>query len=352
MNTMFRRLLLISLLSLSAWAFAQSSAAPQRPGNDPCSAAWKSDKAAKQSFGQRIKDEITTVPCIHLGSGGCLTDTPQAPNMDTRPSGSIESSYPPCYSANAFQSTSPQQGVPDAPVPQPDAAPKVQKPAPQPDPADPASRPDWKPSADDQYEKKSLGQRVKDEVTTTPCVHVGVGGCINKPKPKVRTSKSDDDSSQQPGPGPNQKAPRSDDQGRSLNQDGESSSRSSIVDLSPPKDDARNHPESSTGLEQPSDVAEMKKWDPHRAAKNVEVGDYYFKQKNFVAAESRYQEALVYKDNFAEAMFKLAVTEEKLERADDARRYYELYLKTLPGGDHAQESRSALTRLAGTNKAQ
>jgi hypothetical protein len=341
MNTMFRRLLFFALLSASSLAMAQSSsAAPSKP-DDPCSPAWKSDKAEKQSFGQRIKDEITTVPCAHLGSGGCLTDTPQAPNVDTRPSGSTQRSYPPCYSASAFQSTSPQQAVPDAPVPQPDAAPRTQTPAAQPDPADPASRPDWKPTPDDQYEKKTMGQRMKDQAAAPVCVN---GHCFGGKK-----SGDDKKDEQQSGPGPNQKAPRSDDQTRSLNQDGESSSRSSIVDLSPPKDDDRNHPESSTGLEQPTDVAEMKKWDPHKAAKNVEVGDYYFKRNNFVGAESRYQEALVYKDNFAEAMFKLAVTEEKLERPDEARRYYELYLKTLPGGDHAQESRDALARLNGAS---
>jgi hypothetical protein len=333
---MIRRLLLVALLWIAPWALGQSSVSP---ANDPCSPAWKSDKPEKQPFGQRIKDEITTVPCIHLGSGGCLTDTPQAPNMDARPSGDTERSYPPCYSASAFQSTSQQQSVPDAPAPQPDATQQKQKPAAQPDPADPASRPDWKPNPDDQYEKKNMGQRMKDQVTSPVCVN---GHCFGGKKPG-----SDKADEQQPGPGPNQKPPRSDEQTRSLNEDGESSSRSSIIDLSPPKDDARNHPDSSTGNEQPADVAEMKKWDPHRAAKNLEVGDYYFNRKNYVGAESRYQEALEYKDNFAEAMFKLAVTEEKLERPDEARRYYELYLKTLPGGDHAEESRSALARLSG-----
>lgn len=245
---------------------------------------------------------------------------------------------------------------PDAPAPQPDAgqqpapaaAPAASKPAAQRDPSDPASRPDWKPSEDQGYEKKGLGQRVKDEVTTAPCVHIGVGGCINKPKPKVSRTDSDDQGASNE-PGPNQKPPRSDDQTRSLNADGESSSRSSIIDLSPPKDDARNHPESSAGNETAADVSEMKKWDPHRAAKDLEVGDYYFNRKNYVGAESRYQEALEYKDNFAEVMYKLGVTEEKLERPDQARKYYELYLKTLPEGDHAQECKASLARLGATS---
>ena len=46
-------------------------------------------------------------------------------------------------------------------------------------------------------------------------------------------------------------------------------------------------------------ITELHSWDPHKAAKNVEVGDFYFKRKNYRAAEDRYREALRYKDNDA-----------------------------------------------------
>ena len=260
---MFRRLLLISLLSASTWLMAQSSAPPDTPAPQPDAGQQK---------------------------------------------------------------------------PQPAAQPAPAKPTAEPDPSDPASRPDWKPGDTDQgYEKKTMGQRMKDQVNSPVCVN---GHCFGGKKP------GDSDKDQAQGPGPSQKPPRSDDQTRSLNEDGESSSRSTIGDISPPKDDVRNHPESSTGNEEPSaDVSEMKKWDPHRAAKNVEVGDFYFGKQNYVAAKSRYEEALEYKDNYAEAMYKLAVADEKLEHPDEARKYYQLYLKTLPQGDYAQASRDALTRL-------
>jgi len=239
-----------------------------------------------------------------------------------------------------------QSSAPDAPVPQPDAgkqpAQTQPKPAAQPDPADPSSRPDWKPSGEEGYEKKSMGQRMKDTISTPPCVSVGGGACHQLPKKGGKGTETSQ------GPGPNQKPPRSDEDTRSLNTDGESSSRSGVIDLSPPKDDARNHPESAIGNKPPpADVSEMKKWDPHRAAKSFEVGDFYFKKQNWMAAESRYQEALEYKDNFAEAMFKLAVTEEKLQRPDEALRYYAMYLETLPGGDHAEEAQAAVQRLGG-----
>src|SRR5579863_610847 len=71
---------------------------------------------------------------------------------------------------------------------------------------------------------------------------------------------------------------------------GQSSSKEERMDLSPPADDAKAHPKSSESLiegEPPTgsaDVAELHPWDPHKAAKNVEVGDYYFKRKNYNAA--------------------------------------------------------------------
>src|SRR5262249_8891944 len=63
------------------------------------------------------------------------------------------------------------------------------------------------------------------------------------------------------------------------------------------------------------------------------------------AAESRYREALYYQDNNAPAMFGLAATLEKEGRRDEAVQLYTQYLKTLPGGPRAEESKKALTRL-------
>ncbi len=121
---------------------------------------------------------------------------------------------------------------------------------------------------------------------------------------------------------------------------GESSSRSSIIDLSPPPADRNREPDPF------SDVSELTKWDPHRAAKNVEVGDYYFKRGNYPAALSRYQEALEWKANDAIATFRLAETNEKLGQPGDARRYYQQYLQILPRGPLADDARHALARLS------
>jgi tetratricopeptide (TPR) repeat protein len=133
---------------------------------------------------------------------------------------------------------------------------------------------------------------------------------------------------------------------------GESSSKETQVDLSPPSDDAKAHPQSSTAVADAeaealggNGVSEFHTWDPHKAAKSVEVGDFYFKRKNYRAAEERYREALRYKDNDAIATIRLAICLEKLGILDDARAEYESYLKILPHGPQSSEALKAINRL-------
>lgn len=133
---------------------------------------------------------------------------------------------------------------------------------------------------------------------------------------------------------------------------GESSSKETQVDLSPPVDDAKAHPKSSTAVADAeaealsgNGVSEFHTWDPHKAAKSVEVGDFYFKRGNYRAAEDRYREALRYKDNDAVATIRLAICLEKLGILDDARAEYESYLKILPHGPQSSEATKAINRL-------
>lgn len=124
---------------------------------------------------------------------------------------------------------------------------------------------------------------------------------------------------------------------------GESSSKDTQIDLSPPPGDDIQHPD-SVGPD--DDVSEMQLWDPHKAMKNVEVGDFYFKRGNYRAAESRYREALKWKSNDANATYKLAQSLEKLKDFSEAKKYYESYLKILPSGELADQSKEAVERLS------
>jgi tetratricopeptide (TPR) repeat protein len=134
----------------------------------------------------------------------------------------------------------------------------------------------------------------------------------------------------------------------------ESSSRDTRIDISPPKNDAKSHPGSKAAVEDldipenidVSGVQEFHPWNPMKALKNIEVGDFYFKRKNYKAALERYKEALYYKDGDALASFRLAVCQEKLGDKADARKYYEQYLKILPEGPFAKDAHASLDRLA------
>lgn len=136
-----------------------------------------------------------------------------------------------------------------------------------------------------------------------------------------------------------------------------SSSRANLIDLSPPPDDSKTHPGSAEAVREAEDAAglvegdaiggvqEFHLWDPHKAAKDIEVGDYYFHQKNYPAALDRYQEALLYQNNNALAAYKVGECQEILGAPDEAREAYQAYLNILPEGPLARKAHDALIRL-------
>ena len=128
-----------------------------------------------------------------------------------------------------------------------------------------------------------------------------------------------------------------------------SSSKDTRIDLSPPANDQKNHPMSGAAVsdaeDAASDVQELHPWDPHKAAKDIEVGDFYFKKKNYRAALERYKEALVYKPNDALAEFHLAQFFDKTGNSSEAITHYQEYLKILPHGPFAADAEKALEKL-------
>ncbi len=174
---------------------------------------------------------------------------------------------------------------------------------------------------------KRLGRHVKDQMSSG-CINAVVNSCWGsdaKPNPNDPTAEPQ----QMP---PQQAPPRS---------DGESSSKDRPVSIAPPPGDAAEH----AGVDLPDDIRETHPWDPHKSDKNVEVGDYYLKRKNYRAAISRYQEALYWRDNNAVAMFRLAQALELTGQFTESRKQYQNYLKTLPHGEYAPEAQEALDRL-------
>jgi len=119
---------------------------------------------------------------------------------------------------------------------------------------------------------------------------------------------------------------------------GESSSKDSQIDLNA-------HPlNEAAGSRTPED-AESYPFDPHRAQKDIEVGNYYLKQKNYRAALDRFHDALLYKPNDAEATYGLAVTQDRMELLEQAYKSYSKYLEILPDGPMAAQAQEAMKRI-------
>ena len=149
-----------------------------------------------------------------------------------------------------------------------------------------------------------------------------------------------------PPPKDNRKAPPRSDQ---LAPD-ESSSKQTQIDVSAPSGDQKKHADVDD-----SEVSEFHPWDPHKAMKCIEVGDYYYKQGNYRAAISRYEEALEWKPRDAEATYKLGEVQEKSGDLNGALGSYQAYLKILPKGPYAIKAQQGIGRLkskAGATSAQ
>lgn len=116
----------------------------------------------------------------------------------------------------------------------------------------------------------------------------------------------------------------------------DSSSKDSEINLEGP---------TSTGSKASGGVHELYPYDPHKAAKDIEVGQYYLKHKNYRAALDRFNEALLYKPNDAEATYRLAQTQEKVELYALAYRNYRSYIAIYKEGPYVQDARAAMKRI-------
>jgi len=84
-------------------------------------------------------------------------------------------------------------------------------------------------------------------------------------------------------------------------------------------------------------------FNPLQAAKEVRIGDYYFKKKSYKAAALRYREAARWNANLAEAWLKLGETNEKLRDPVGAREAYAKYVELAPDAKEADSIRKKLS---------
>ena len=88
----------------------------------------------------------------------------------------------------------------------------------------------------------------------------------------------------------------------------------------------------------------MYSFNPLQATKEVQIGDYYFKKKNYRASAKRFSEATKWNPTYAEAFLRLGESEDKLKDSAAARQAYTKYLELAPDAKNADVIRK---RLAG-----
>jgi tetratricopeptide (TPR) repeat protein len=94
-----------------------------------------------------------------------------------------------------------------------------------------------------------------------------------------------------------------------------------------------------------ADTAKKKEYNPLMAQKSLNIGDQYFKGGNYVAAISRYQDAIEYQPNLVAAHASLGKAYEKRGEKDKALAVYKAFLKNYPDSPKAAEFRSWCARL-------
>jgi tetratricopeptide (TPR) repeat protein len=92
-------------------------------------------------------------------------------------------------------------------------------------------------------------------------------------------------------------------------------------------------------------VPEIKGPDPVLCEKNIKVGDFYYKKKNYVAAIRRYLDAIDYQTNSVRAYESLARAYEKNDEPQKAIAAYKQFIDNNPDSPNVPEFRAKLAKL-------
>jgi tetratricopeptide (TPR) repeat protein len=86
-------------------------------------------------------------------------------------------------------------------------------------------------------------------------------------------------------------------------------------------------------------------FNPVQSKKEVTVGEFYFKKRDFKAAAGRFREATKWNDGNAEAWLRLGDSEDKLKDFKAAREAWEKFLQLAPDGKISPEVRKKLAAV-------
>jgi len=89
----------------------------------------------------------------------------------------------------------------------------------------------------------------------------------------------------------------------------------------------------------------VKEPDPVQSEKNLKVGDFYYKKKNYAAAIDRYLDAIEFQPDSARAYEALARAYEKNDEPGKAVAIYREFLEKYPHAAQSKEFRNKLAKL-------
>jgi len=131
--------------------------------------------------------------------------------------------------------------------------------------------------------------------------------------------------------------------GQAHAEDRQQESSSKPADLptaTPPKSTAKQKKEIAT-----RNAPDQPAWDPLRAEKDLEVGQYYMKKGDLDAAIDRFQDATVAKPGYAIPFRYLAEAQEKKGLKKQAIKSYQRYLDLYPHAEDGDKVRRKIDKL-------
>ncbi|HUE55486.1 MAG TPA: tetratricopeptide repeat protein [Candidatus Udaeobacter sp.] len=121
----------------------------------------------------------------------------------------------------------------------------------------------------------------------------------------------------------------------------ESSSKSADAPApAPPKSSSKKNKDTAT-----KSATDQPTWDPLRAEKDLEVGQYYMKKGDFDAAIDRFQDATLAKPGYAIPFRYLGDAQEKKGLKKQAIKSYQRYLDLYPHAEDADKVRKKIDKL-------
>jgi tetratricopeptide (TPR) repeat protein len=114
----------------------------------------------------------------------------------------------------------------------------------------------------------------------------------------------------------------------------------------PPNDDMKPKPPAKQKKDSATqNAADQPAWDPLRAEKDLEVGQYYMKKGDVDAAIDRFQDATTAKPGYAIPFRFLAEAQEKKGLKKQAIKSYQRYLDLYPHAEDGDKIRKKIDKL-------